>query len=389
MLFLQTMLQRQIIHIDLDSFFVSVECRKDNSLLGKPVAIGDSGERGVIASCSYEARKFGVHAAMPGKLAQKLCPHLIFVKGDYQSYTKASREVTEIIADQVPLFEKSSIDEFYIDMTGLEKYFGTLKLGVELRQKIINETGLPISFGLSANKTVSKIATGLAKPSNYLEVPTGNEKAFLAPLVVGKIPMVGEKAVLKLNQMGVFTISQLQQTPLKLLQHTFGKQGIMMFEKANGICNSPVIAYTERKSISSETTFEKDTCDIKFLEATLISITETLSAKIRQKGFFTSSITLKIRYGNFSTYTHQVTLNPTANETLLIAQVKNVFKNIYNLKTPVRLIGVKFSNLKQGHYQLNIFDDNLAQKQLYQTLDKLNLRFGNKTICRAISLGVH
>lgn len=382
------MITTQIVHIDLDSFFVSVECRKDNSLLGKPVAIGDPGQRGVIASCSYEARKFGVHAAMPGKLALKLCPSLIFVKGDFPSYIKASKEVTEIIAQQVPLFEKSSIDEFYIDMTGMEKYFGTLKLAVELRQKIISETGLPISFGLSTNKTVSKIATGLAKPSNYLEVPAGTEKAFLAPLIVGKIPMIGEKAVLKLNAMGIYTVLDLQLTGLKKLELSFGKQGVMMWEKANGICHSPVIPYHQRKSISSETTFEKDTCDVKILQANIISITESLCFKIRQEGFLTSCLTLKIRYSNFSTYTHQIKVSPTATDSVLIAQIKNIFDKIYNHNTPVRLIGVKFSDLLQGHYQLSIFDDNFAQAQLYNTLDKLNLRFGKKTVFRAVGLGL-
>lgn len=380
------MSQTQIIHIDLDSFFVSVECRKDNRLLGKPVAIGDAGERGVIASCSYEARKFGVHAAMPGKMALKLCPHLIFVRGDYQSYVNASQEVSEIISKHVPLFEKSSIDEFYIDMTGMDKYFGTLKLAKELRDKITAETSLPSSFGLSVNKTVSKIATGIAKPNNYLHVIAGTEKAFLAPLLVGKIPMIGEKAVAKLNTMGVFTISDLQQMPVRKLELNFGKQGLTMWQKANGIYFSPVISYADRKSISSETTFEKDTCDAKFLEANIIEITEGLCAKIRQEGFLTTCLTLKIRYSNCSTFTHQVTVCATAADHLLITQIKNIFKKIYNKQTPVRLIGIKFSNLVQGNYQLNIFDDTKMQAQLYQTLDKLNLRYGKKTVCRAVSL---
>ena len=378
---------KQIVHIDLDSFFVSVECRKDKRLLDKPVAIGGSSERGVVASCSYEARKYGVHAAMNGKQAKRLCPELIFVKPNFESYSKASQEVTQIIAEQVPIFEKSSIDEFYIDMTGMDKYFGTLKKAVELRNKIIAETLLPISFGLSANKTVSKIATGLAKPNNFLQVMPGTEKEFLAPLPVGKIPMIGEKAVLELKKMEIITIADLQKTSLLALKANFGKQGVAMWEKANGTYFSEVVPYSDRKSISSETTFEKDISDAKVLESVIISLTEGLCSKIRQENFLTTCITLKIRYGNFSTYTHQNKVLPTCADHILIAQVKDIFKKIYNGQIPVRLIGVKFSNLIQGHYQINIFEDSVAQAQLYQALDKLNNKYGSKTIGRAISMG--
>jgi DNA polymerase-4 len=377
---------KQIVHFDLDSFFVSVECRKDKRLLNRPVAIGGSSERGVVASCSYEARKYGVHSAMNGKQAKRLCPELIFVKPNFESYSKASHEVTQIIAQQVPVFEKSSIDEFYIDMTGMDKYFGTLKLVKDLRNKIISETQLPISCGLSANKTVSKIATGLAKPNNFLHVMKGTEKAFLSPLPVGKIPMIGQKAVLQLKNMGIVTISDIQQKPLNDLETNFGKQGLIMWENANGTYYTEVIPYSDRKSISSETTFEKDINDIKFLKSVIISLTEALCSKIRSDNFLTTCVTLKIRYGNFSTYTHQTKVSPTSADHILIAQVKDIFNKIYNQQTPIRLIGVKFSNLIQGHYQINIFEDSVAQSQLYQTLDMLNHKYGKKTVCRAISM---
>ena len=274
-------------------------------------------------------------------------------------------------------------------MTGMDKYFGTLKKAVELRNKIIAETLLPISFGLSANKTVSKIATGLAKPNNFMRVLEGLEKEFLAPLSVGKIPMIGEKAVLELKKLGIITIADLQKTPLKILQSSFGKQGVVMWEKANGTYFSEVVPYSDRKSISSETTFEKDINDVKFLQSVIISLTEALCAKIRQDNFLTTCVALKIRYGNFSTYTHQNKVSATSADHILIAQVKDIFRKIYNTQTPIRLIGVKFNNLVQGHYQINIFEDSVAQAQLYQTLDKLNYRYGNKTVCRAISLNGH
>ncbi|HEY1008036.1 MAG TPA: DNA polymerase IV, partial [Sphingobacteriaceae bacterium] len=209
---------RHIVHIDLDSFFVSVERLSDPSLNGRPVIIGGTGRRGVVASCSYEARKFGVRSAMPMGQARSLCPQAIVIRGNYSEYSKASRLVTDIIQAEVPLFEKTSIDEFYIDLTGMEKFFGCYKLATELRQKVIRETGLPISFGLSGCKVVSKVATGQAKPNGQLYVEHGREKEFLAPLMVGKIPMIGDKAVQTLASMGIYKVGDLQKQDLRHLQ---------------------------------------------------------------------------------------------------------------------------------------------------------------------------
>ena len=378
--------ERQIVHIDLDSFFVSVECRTNSKLLNKPVAIGGSNERGVVASCSYEARKYGVHSAMPGKLAKQLCPDLIFIRGDYESYSKASQEVTEIIQEEVPVFEKSSIDEFYIDMTGMDKFFGTLKHATELREKVIHETGLPISFGLSKNKTVSKVATGLAKPNGYKYVAYGEEIPFLAPLSVRKIPMIGEKAAQNLKRMGVEKVYTLQQMPVQLLESAFGKPGIMMWEKANGIDLSPITPYTDRKSLSSENTFEKDTMDIEMLEAMLISMTENLCYKMRQENFLTSCISVKIRYSDFNTHSQQLKIPHTSADHILIPKIKELFRKLYQRRMLIRLIGVRFSNLVRGHFQINLFEDNASQIHLYQALDKLNKRYGDKTVCRAIGM---
>ena len=379
-------IQKQIAHIDLDSFFVSVECRANTKLLGKPVAIGGSGDRGVIASCSYEARKFGVHSAMPGKLAKRLCPELIFLRGDYDSYSKASHEVTEIITEAIPVFEKTSIDEFYMDMTGMDQFFGTFKYAKELREKIIHETGLPISFGLSKNKTVSKVATGLAKPNGYKYVNYGDEKTFLAPLSVKKIPMIGEKTVQNLRRMGVEKVYTLQQMPVQLLESAFGKSGTMMWEKANGIDLSPIRPYTDRKSLSSEHTFEKDTMDAGMLTSMLVSMTENLCYKMRQDNFLTSCVSVKIRYADFNTHTQQIKIPYTSADHILIPKIKALFQKLYQRRLLIRLIGVKFSDLVSGHYQINLFEDSLSQLHLYQALDKLNLRYGDKTVCRAIGL---
>jgi len=380
--------KRSIVHMDLDTFFVSVERLFDSRLNGKPILIGGSSDRGVVASCSYEARKFGVHSAMPMRTARQLCPEAVIVRGDFEKYSQKSHEVTEIIKESVPLFEKSSIDEFYIDLTGMDRFFGCFKLAHELRQRIIRESGLNISMGLSENKTVSKVATGEAKPNNEKQVPLGEEKPFLAPLSVRKIPMIGEKTSQTLYNMGVKKVYTLQQMPSQLLEATFGKNGKMIWEKANGIDRSPVVPYSEAKSISSENTFEEDTIDIKLLEATMIAMCEQLASKLRQKGQLTACVSVKIRYSDFETHTMQQRIPYTSADHTLLPVVKELFKKLYSRRLLIRLIGVRFSNLVYGNYQIKLFEDSQEQINLYQALDKLNVKYGDKTVCRAVAMGV-
>lgn len=379
---------RSIAHMDLDSFFVSVERLFDNRLDGKPILIGGSSDRGVVASCSYEARRFGVHSAMPMRVARQLCPEAIIVRGDFERYSQKSHEVTDIVRESVPLFEKSSIDEFYMDLTGMDRFFGCFKLAHELRQRIIKETGLPISLGLSENKTVSKIATGEAKPNNERQIPLGEEKPFLAPLSVRKIPMIGEKTSQTLYNMGVKKVQTLQQMPAELLKATFGKNGNMIWEKANGIDRNPVIPYSEAKSISSENTFEQDTIDVKMLEATLTAMCEQLASKLRQKGQLTACVTVKIRYSDFETHTMQQRIPYTSADHTLLPIVKELFRKLYSRRLLIRLIGVRFSTLVYGNYQINLFEDSQEQINLYQALDRLNVKYGDKTVCRAVAMSV-
>jgi DNA polymerase-4 len=380
--------KRSIAHMDLDTFFVSVERLFDSRLKDKPILIGGSSDRGVVASCSYEARRFGVHSAMPMRTARQLCPEAIIVKGDFEKYSQKSHEVTEIIKESVPLFEKSSIDEFYIDLTGMDRFFGCFKLAHELRQRIIKESGLNISMGLSENKTVSKVATGEAKPNNEKQVPNGEEKPFLAPLSVRKIPMIGEKTSQMLYNMGVKKVLTLQQMPSQLLEATFGKNGKMIWEKANGIDRNPVIPYSEAKSVSSENTFEEDTIDVKMLEATLVAMTEQLATKLRQKGQLTACVSVKIRYSDFETHTMQQRIPYTSADHSILPVVKELFKKLYSRRLLIRLIGVRFSNLVYGNYQIKLFEDSQEQINLYQALDKLNVKYGDKTVCRAVAMGV-
>ena len=375
--------------MDLDSFFVSVERLKDPSLLGKPVIVGGVGARGVVSSCSYEARKSGVHSAMPGAKAHKLCPHGIFLPGDSSSYSKYSRMVTQIIADTSPLFEKASIDEFYVDLTGMDKYFGSYKWSSELRQKIIKETGLPISFGLSINKMLAKMATNDAKPNGQLMIERGKEQDFLDPKPVGKIPHVGEKLQESLKRMNINTIYELRQMPIDNLMKIFGKTGTMLWNRARGISNSPVANYREEKSISVERTFDMDTTDIEFLQSALFVLTEKLSYDLRKLNRLTSCITVKVRYDDFSTTSHQHTVDYSLSSKYLIEMSAALFKTLYETGRPVRLIGVRFSHLIHSNTQFELFNDREEENNLYKAIDTVKSKYGTSKLilARGIDLG--
>lgn len=379
-------MDRNVVHMDLDSFFVSVERRLNPKLEGKPVLVGGSSDRGVVASCSYEARAFGIHSAMPMKMARQLCPEALVVKGDHEQYSYFSNMVTDIIKENVPLYEKTSIDEFYIDLTGMDRFFGCYKLAGELRQRIMKETSLPISFALSANKTVSKIGTGQAKPNGQMQIPFGNEKSFLAPLSIRKIPMVGEKTYQLLRSMGVEKVKTMQEMPVQLLQQVLGENGIVLWKKANGIDTSPVEPYNERKSISTECTFEKDTIDVAHLKRVFISMTEKLTYQLRAEEKLTSCVTVKIRYSDFNTYTMQMRIPYTALDETLIEKVKELFDKLYQKRMLIRMVGIRFSHLIQGTYQFDLFNDMSEKIQLSQAMDKLRNKFGNTAVMRAAGI---
>ncbi|NRB60683.1 MAG: DNA polymerase IV [Winogradskyella sp.] len=377
---------RSIVHMDLDTFFVSCERLLDSRLDGKPVLIGGTSDRGVVASCSYEARKFGVHSAMPMRMAKQLCPEAIVLRGNSGIYTKFSQNVTEVIKESVPLYEKTSIDEFYIDLTGMDKFFGCHKLASELRQRIIKETGLPISFGLSLNKTVSKIATGEAKPNNEIRIPMGTEKPFLAPLSVKKIPMVGNVTYKSLCDLGVKRIKTVQDMPMELMHKVLGKNGLSIWRKANGIDHSPVIQYHERKSISTERTFGQDTTNMHKLKGLVIAMAENLAYQLRRGNKLTACVTFKIRYSDFQTYTQQKRIPYSAMDHNIIPVVLDLFHKLYNRRLLVRLIGVKFSHLVEGGHQINLFEDNETQLNLAKAIDKMRERFGDRAVISAAGM---
>lgn len=377
---------KTILHMDLDSFFVSVERLHNSALEGRPVLVGGTSGRGVVASCSYEARRFGVHSGMPMRTAMQLCPEAIVIKGDSSRYSYYSNIITDIIKEEVPLFEKTSIDEFYADLSGMDRFFGCYKLASEMRDTIIRETGLPISFGLSTNKTVAKVATSEAKPNNRLEVPKGTEKPFLAPLSVKKIPMVGQKTSLLLNRMGIKHIYTLQAMPLEVMEKAMGKSGTSIWHKANGIDPSPVIAYQERKSISLERTFQKDTTDVRKLDTLIVAMAESLAFQLRQGNKLTACVTVKIRYSDFNTYTLQKRIPYTSNDDKLLAISKELFEKLYERRLLVRLIGLRFSHLVGGGHQINLFEDSAEKIRLYQAMDQMRKRFGSNAVKRAKTL---
>jgi len=377
-------MDRRIAHFDLDSFFVSVECLQDKSLLGKPVIIGGSSERGVVASCSYEARKFGIHSAMPSMQAKKLCPHAIFVKGNMDLYSDYSRRVTRIFEEQAPLIEKASIDEHYIDITGMDKFIKSSFLWTqELRQRIIKETGLPISFGLSTSKTVSKMATNEAKPNGEKYIEPGTEKAFLAPLSIRKIPGIGAKTYVVLSNMGIEKIESIQKMTKEAMYKALGENGESIWRKANGINFSPVISFHEQKSISTETTFNKDTADTEKLKNVLTGMIDELAFSLRKIKKVTACVTLKLRYSDFETHTFQTHIPYTAADHILLKKVLELFKKNYTGKPLIRLIGVRFSDLVSGMNQIDLFDDTEEMANLYQAMDRIRKRFGEQAIKRA------
>jgi DNA polymerase-4 len=382
------MRERNIVHLDLDTFFVSVERLRDSSLVGKPVIIGGLSDRAVVASCSYEARQYGVHSAMPMKLARNLCDDAIIIRGDGEMYTKYSRLVTDIIAEEAPLYEKASIDEHYIDISGMDRFFGCMKWTHELRQKIIRHTGLPISYGLSVNKTVSKIATGEAKPNGELEVVKSRVIPFLSPLSIRKIPMIGDKTYHLLRSMGIQKIRTLQEMPVEMMEKVLGKNGNEVWKRANGIDAAPVRPYSERKSISTERTFEKDSTDVVHMKELLVSMVEKLAYDLRKKQKLTACITVKIRYSNFDTHTLQKHIPYTSFDHVLIDAAKELFDRLYQRRILIRLIGVRLSHLVGGVQQLDLFEDTPEMIRLYLTLDKLRNRYGKKTVRRAVGISM-
>lgn len=380
-------MNRSIVHLDLDSFFVSCERLQDSRLIGVPVLVGGTSDRGVVAGCSYEARAFGIHSAMPMKLARQLCPQAVVIRGNSSTYSRYSDMVTDIIKDSSPLYEKASIDEFYVDVSGMDRFYGCYEWAQNLRNRIIKETRLPISFGLATSKVVAKVGTGEAKPNNFKKIDDGQEKAFLAPLSVKKIPMVGDKTFQVLRSMGIHKVEDVQAMSAELMMGLLGKNGFSLWQKANGIDDSPVIPYHERKSISIERTFEKDTIDMIKLRSIVIAMAENLAYQLRNGDKLTACVTIRIRYADYQTESKQMQIPYTSADTVLIRTTLMLFEMLYSRRVMVRLVGVRYSHLVGGGLQINLFDDTEEEINLYHAMDDIRNRFGQDAVKRAVAMG--
>lgn len=381
-------MERTVIHLDLDAFFVAVECRLNPKLKGKPLIVGGASRRGVVAACSYETRVFGVHSAMPIQMALQLCPDAKVISGDMEAYSKYSRLVTDVIADGAPLYEKASIDEFYIDATGMDRFFGAFKWAKELRKKIIDESGLPISLAMSVNKLVSKVATAEYKPNAEEQIVAGTEREFFSPLAVEKLPGVGKQTAHFLHGLGVRTVHTLRKVPLKYLTSAFGRNGIALREKAEAIDSTPVVPYSEQKSISTESTFDTDTINVIKLKSILIAMVERVAFQLREQEKLASCITVKIRYSNFDTETKQIHIPYTSSDHVILRVVQELFDKLYTRRMLIRLIGVRLSGLVHGSHQINLFEDTAESINLYEALDFIKHKHGSDKIVRAVTMGV-
>jgi DNA polymerase-4 len=378
--------QRIIAHFDLDAFFVEVEVLNNPSLKGKPLIVGGSRDRGVVTTCSYEARKFGVHSAMPMKRAMQLCPQAILLKGTRGEYSKFSRWVTEIIAAKAPLFEKASIDEFYIDLTGMDKFFNPLEWTIALREEITEKTKLPISFGLATNKMVAKMATNEAKPNGYLQILPGKEQEFLAPLPVGSIPGVGEHTRNRLQEMGISTIGDLTTYPVEILIAKMGKSAEDLWHRAHGVHNSELHPYHEAKSISTENTFDENKDDMDFLMSELVRMTEKVAFQLREENKMAGCLAVKIRYPDFETTSRQSAIPYTFYDDELIPFAKELFHKLYRKGEKIRLLGVRLSELTSEARQTNLFSDAQKKAGLYKAIDDVKGRFGKSSLTRGGAL---
>lgn len=374
---------RHIANLDMDQFFVSVERLRDSGLNGKPLLIGANGDRSVVAACSREAMRFGIYASMPMGVALRLCKYATVVRADYEEYSKQSKLIYEVIKDSVPLVEKSSLDNFYIDLTGMDKFFGCAKFTGELKKKIARHSGLISTSGLASNKLVSKVAANEVTPNGQLEIPFGNEKTFLGPLSVIKIPGVGKETAFKLIRMGVETINVLSDIPPEMLCDVVGAFGNELWRRANGIDNTPVVPYQEQKAISTEHTFSPDSIDMSILDAQIVRMTEKIAFELRKQNRLTGCVVLKLRYTDGETYTVQKSIDYCNKDHQLILVARELFRKLFTRRLLVRLIGIRFTNLIPGTYQIDLFSDNNETLKLYQAIDSVKKRFGVMKVLRA------
>jgi DNA polymerase-4 len=376
---------RCIFHIDLDAFFVSVEQALNPELKGKPVIVGgDPERRGVVASASYEARPFGIHAGMPLSKARRLCPQAIFIRANFSRYRDASNRFMEILADFSPDIEPLGFDEAYLDVTGcVEPYGSPRQLALAIKERINKELKLTASVGIGTCKVVAKIASTLCKPDGLLEIAPGEEQAFLNPLPIAKLPGVGEKTEQSLKEMGIKTIGELASLPLDTIEKRFGATGAVIHSYARGIDDREVEAPGEAKSISQQLTFARDTLDRNFLEANLHNLCQEVCQELRSQNKRAKCVAIRLRYADFKTITRQVTLKEASDVTRVVFATAQqlLSKTLAKQENPIRLIGIRISSLAGEEKQLPMFDSRVAKfGHLDQAVDKIRKKYGPTAI---------
>jgi DNA polymerase-4 len=375
------MAKRTIMHVDLDAFFVSVEQVLNPELKGKPVVVGGKPDhRGVVAAASYEARAFGVHSAMPLVTATRLCPQAVFIEGNYHRYAEASKKFMAILADFSPFLEPMGIDEAYLDVTGFESLHGTIRnMAVKIKERVKNELGLVASIGIAGNKIVAKVASDHSKPDGLVEVPAGQEAVFFAPQAIGKLPGIGKKTEQVLHGLGIITLGQLANMPLPALRNRFGVYGEYLRQLARGIDDREIMPPAEARSISRETTFDRDSTDREFLMATLRYLAERVGADLRENGRQAKCVAIKVRYGDFSTITRQRTLpQPIDTDEAIFQTAAELLRAALAVDgRAVRLIGTGVSSLSEPGQQLALLDvtDRRLEK-LNRAIDRIRDRHG-------------
>jgi DNA polymerase-4 len=380
---------RQIIHIDMDAFFAAVEQHDQPAYRGQPVIVGgDPKTRGVVSTCSYEARKFGVHSAMPSSQALRLCPMGIFLPGRMGRYLEVSSQIMTILKEYTPLVEQVSIDEAFLDVTGSEALFGSAdEIALQIVERIEREVGLTASVGIAPNKFLAKLASDLKKPKGFVKVKLEEVQSLLNPLPVGRLWGVGPKTEESLHQMGIGTIGELSRIAPERLKKRFGELGMHLYLLANGVDDRPVQPEEEAKSIGHEVTFQEDSRDREFLTSILMKLSVKVARRVRQAGVGGRTITLKIRNSEFQTITRSRTLlHPTDDEGEIYRVVLELMEEAEWGRKPVRLLGVSLTQFTEEESdQLLLFSDeeqHINWKDLNQTLDKIRDRFGEQIIVR-------
>jgi DNA polymerase-4 len=375
---------RTIFHLDLDAFFVSVERILDPTLNDRPVIVGGNPKygRGVVAACSYEARQFGLHSAMPIRTAYKLCPQGIYIYGHSDEYNRFSKIVKNILEQYVPLIEQASIDEFYLDLTGTKMIYGSMfAFASHIQNEIWVKLGLPCSIGIGSNKIIAKIGSDCMKPTGITYIIPGMEKEFLAPLPVEAIPGVGRVMKQNLNNRGIYRIGEITKLPLDYLSAAFGKYGVDLWRKAHGEGKEYLTIQRTRKSISRENTFGNDIISVDKLKDNLFYLTGKVCQSLRNKGWQASTIDIKLRYADFQTLTRAKTIKPTDDDKIIFETAWNLVRKVHTRRVGVRLLGVGVTNFSPLNEQEYLFEDyEVKRKKMLRAVTRVRDKYGYNSL---------